>query len=96
MIIDEEFIDKCVKKNKNALIPILQDMQEHYNYLPEEVLRKVANKLQTSLIDIYGVATFYHSFSLTPKGKHIIFICLGTACYVRGGVKIVDALSREL
>lgn len=69
---------------------------ERYHYLPEEMLRKVAEKLQVPLIDIYGVATFYQSFSLAPKGNHIITVCLGTACYVRGSEKLADVLSREL
>jgi len=96
MTIDETFIDKSVKKHGNFLIPILQDIQESYKYLPEEFLIKVAEKLQIPLIDVYGVATFYQSFSLIPKGEHIIIVCLGTACYIRGGIKIVDVLTREL
>ena len=83
MIIDEEFVDKCVKKNNNALIPILQDMQNYYNYLPEEVLRKVANKLQISLIDIYELQPFIIHLVLLPKvsmlflfvwGLHVMFV----------------------
>ena len=96
MTIDETFIDKSVKKHGNFLIPILQDIQESYKYLPEEFLIKVAEKLHIPLIDVYGVATFYQSFSLIPKGEHIITVCLGTACCIRGGIKIVDVLTREL
>lgn len=96
MEMDIIFIDKSIKKNKSSLIPILQDVQEYYNYLPEEMLREVAAKLRIPLIDIYGVATFYQSFSLTPKGKHIITICLGTACYIRDGENIAEAISKEL
>jgi len=96
IIIDEPFLDKSIKKHGNFLIPILQDIQECYRYLPEECLIKVAEKLQIPLIDVYGVATFYQSFGLVPKGEHIITICLGTACYIRGGTKMVDVLTKEL
>ena len=96
MTIDETFIDKSIKKHGNFLIPILQEIQESYKYLPEEFFIKVAEKLQIPLIDVYGVATFYQSFSLIPKGEHIITVCLGTACYIRGGIKIIDVLKREL
>ena len=92
----ENFIDKSIKEHRNFLIGVLQDIMERYYYLPEEMLRKVAEKLQIPLIDVYGVATFYQSFSLAPKGKHIITVCLGTACYVRGSEKLADVLSREL
>lgn len=96
MTIEEAFIDKSIKKHGNFLIPILQDIQENYRYLPEEFLIQVAEKLQIPLIDVYGVATFYQSFSLVPKGEHIITVCLGTACYIRGGKKIVEILTSEL
>ena len=96
MTIEEDLVDKSIKKHGNFLIPILQDIQENYKYLPEEFLIQVAEKLQKPLIDVYGVATFYQSFSLVPKGEHIIIVCLGTACYIRGGKKIVDVLTREL
>lgn len=96
MTVEDTFIDESIKKHGNFLIPILQDIQESYKYLPEEFLIKVAEKLQIPLIDVYGVATFYQSFSLVPKGEHIITVCLGTACYIRGGKKIVNELIREL
>jgi NADH-quinone oxidoreductase subunit E len=94
--IEETFIDRSIKENGNFLIPILQDIQENYRYLPEECLVQVSEKLQIPLIDVYGVATFYQSFSLAPKGEHIIVVCLGTACYISGGKKIVDVLKNEL
>jgi len=94
--IEEPFIDKSIKKHGNFLIPILQDVQENYRYLPEECIIQIAEKLQIPLIDVYGVVTFYQSFSLVPKGEHIIIVCLGTACYIRGGKKIVDILINEL
>ncbi len=96
IIIDETFLDKSIKKHGDFLIPILQDIQENYRYLPEECLIIVAERLQIPLIEVYGVATFYQSFSLIPKGEHIITVCLGTACYIRGGTNMVDVLTKEL
>jgi len=91
-----EVVEECVEKNGNALIPVLQDIQSYYNYLPEEIFDEVSQKMNIPLIDVYGVATFYKSFSLTPKGKHIITVCMGTACHVRGGQRIADRIAREL
>ena len=81
---------------KKALISILQDIQEEYNYLPQEALRIVSKALGIPLIDIIGVATFYRAFSLEPRGKHLITVCLGTACHVRGGPKILEEFERKL
>ncbi len=81
---------------KKALISILQEIQEEYNYLPQEVLRIVSKALGIPLIDIIGVATFYRAFSLEPRGKHLITVCLGTACHVRGGPKILEEFERKL
>jgi len=91
----EKIIDKYQGK-KTALIGILHDIQDRYNHLPEEALRKVASRLLMDPNDIYGVATFYKAFSLIPKGKHSITLCLGTACHVRGGPKILRELIRLL
>ncbi|MCJ7492980.1 MAG: NAD(P)H-dependent oxidoreductase subunit E [Deltaproteobacteria bacterium] len=74
---------------------ILQDIQSQYHYLPEAALRQVAKELNLPLIQVYGVATFFKAFSLTPRGKHIVRVCLGTACYVRGGQAILDLLRQE-
>jgi NADH-quinone oxidoreductase subunit E len=81
---------------KKALIPILQDIQSEYNYLPEPALRLVARSLAMPLIDVIGVATFYRAFSLKPRGKHVVTVCLGTACHVRGGPKILDEFEKRL
>jgi NADH-quinone oxidoreductase subunit E len=81
---------------KKALIPILQDIQAQYNYLPQEALVLVSQSLSVPLIDIVGVATFYRAFSLKPRGKHLLTVCLGTACHVRGGPKILDEFQRKL
>lgn len=84
------------KGRRGALISILEDVQNRYGYLPEPVLHKVAEATGRSLVDIYGVATFYRAFSLRPRGKHLVSCCLGTACHVRGAPAIVDELSRQL
>jgi NADH:ubiquinone oxidoreductase subunit E len=91
----DSLVDKYGAK-KAALIPILQDLQSDLNWLPEEVLRAVADKLGVPLMDVYGAASFYRTFSLKPRGKHIITVCVGTACHVRGGQRIVDEIGRML
>lgn len=79
-----------------ALIMILQDIQKHYRYLPEEALRAVAKSMKLPLAQIYGVATFYRAFTLKPTGRNHICVCTGTACHVRQAVVIVDKLERDL
>ena len=79
-----------------GLISILEKIQSKYGYLPEDALRAVAKETGRSLVDIYGVATFYKAFSLTPRGKHLISTCLGTACHVRGGPAIAREIERRL
>jgi len=78
------------------LIGILQDIQSEYGYLPEQALRSVAGRTGRSLVEIFGVATFYRSFSLKPRGKHTISVCTGTACHVRGGPAVLDEFRRQL
>ena len=82
--------------NRAGLIGILDDIQDKYGYLPEQALRTVGKETGRSLVDIYGVATFYRSFSLKPRGKHIISACLGTACHVRGAPRVVEEIERQL
>jgi NADH-quinone oxidoreductase subunit E len=84
-------VDKYQEK-RTALISILHDVQDRYKYLPDEALKMVASRLRMDINEIYGVATFYKSFTLTPQGKHSITLCLGTACHVRGGPKILREL----
>ena len=91
----ESIIEKR-RKEPGALVSILQDIQEIYNYLPRETLEAVAEKMGMPLIDVCGTATFYKAFSLKPRGKHVITVCLGTACHVRGGPWIVEELERKL
>ena len=79
-----------------AVMPVLQQAQDIYGYLPIEVQKIVADGLGMPLEEVYGVATFYSQFSLSPKGEYDISVCLGTACYVKGAQKILDSLSEQL
>jgi NADH-quinone oxidoreductase subunit E len=81
---------------KGALIPILQAVQAKFGYLPEEAVFEVARFLDMPASEIYGVATFYSQFRFTPPGKHTVKVCMGTACYVRGGAQIMEVLETEL
>ena len=99
MVVDKEKIQSLIDKHdgkKDSLIAILQDIQNEHNYLPQEALRYVAKVLKIPLSDVVGVATFYRAFSLTPRGKHTCTVCLGTACHVRGGPKILEEFERRL
>jgi len=91
-----KFVEDLVARYGRLLIAILEGIEDHYNYLPEEALREVANRLEIPLRDVYGVATFYRGFRLEPRGKHLIHVCLGTACYVRGGVRVLEEIEKEL
>ena len=84
------------KGQRGALMPVLQGAQEIYGYLPIEVQKLVAQHLDIPLEEVYGVSTFYSQFSLTPKGKYNISVCLGTACYVKGADKVLDRLVKCL
>jgi NADH:ubiquinone oxidoreductase subunit E len=97
--IDLEPLDKMVEEfgdKAGTLIPILQRAQDIYGYLPPEVLKRISEKTEIPLSQIYGVVTFYAQFYLTRRGKCIIKQCDGTACHVRGAGKIVDAIEKEL
>jgi NADH-quinone oxidoreductase E subunit len=83
-------------RNDKSLLSILHNIQREWGYLPEEKLREIAVMLGMPLIDVCGVATFYKSFSLTPKGRHQIKVCLGTACHVRGANRILKEVERKL
>ncbi|GAB1418517.1 NADH-quinone oxidoreductase subunit NuoE [Bacteroidales bacterium] len=82
--------------SKDRLIPILQQVQDAYRYLPPQVLTYVATALDMPVAEVYGVATFYAHFSLEAKGKYIIKVCDGTACHVKGSSKLLDALYKKL
>jgi NADH:ubiquinone oxidoreductase subunit E len=90
-IIEEEF-----GNNKENLIMILQAIQKKFNYLPRPALNYLATKIETPLSKIYGVATFYSTFSLAPRGRNIISICLGTACHVRGAERVRERIRDTL
>ena len=95
----EQKLLEVIAKNKDipgALLPVLHEAQEIYGYLPIEVQQMVADGLNVSLSEVYGVATFYSRFSLTPKGKHQISVCLGTACYVKGSDKVLEEVEKML
>ncbi len=83
-------------EDKGRLIAVLEEIQAEYGYLPEQSLRIVSGETGCSMVDVYGVATFYRSFSLTPRGKHLICACLGTACHVRGAPRVVEEFERQL
>jgi NADH-quinone oxidoreductase subunit E len=82
--------------DKGFLVPILQDVQKEFNYLPREALNAVCSELNVPLSRIFEVATFYKAFSLKPRGRHQISLCLGTACHVRGAPVIQDHIERAL
>ena len=81
---------------KGALIPVLHEVQKLFGYLPEEALQVVSEELNISMSEIYGVSTFYSQFTLEPKGEHIIKVCLGTACYVKGAQDILERFASVL
>lgn len=94
-----EAIDKILAKHcysEAMLISYLQDIQRELNYLPQEALRFVARRINIALPRVYGIATFYKGFSLLPRGRHMVQVCLGTACHVRGGANLLDGFEREL
>jgi len=97
--VDSKDILRILEKHngdRGGLIAILEEIQAEYGYLPEKSLRIVSDKTGRPLVDIYGVATFYRSFSLRPRGKHLICACLGTACHVRGAPRVVEEFERQL
>jgi bidirectional [NiFe] hydrogenase diaphorase subunit len=86
---------KQYQRRPDALIQILHTAQGIFGYLPLNVLQFVAQELKVAPSQVYGVATFYHFFSLKPKGEHQVVVCTGTACYVKGAAKILEALEKE-
>lgn len=98
-IVQERQLKEVIAEHKDqagGLMPILQKAQNIYGYLPIEVQTMIADGLGISLSEVYGVVTFYSQFSLTPKGEHRISVCLGTACYVKGSDKILEAIENRL
>ncbi|HPD55972.1 MAG TPA: NAD(P)H-dependent oxidoreductase subunit E [Smithellaceae bacterium] len=91
-------LDKIIEKHKGkpgGLIPVLEEAQVVLEYLPVSVQKKIARELNLPLSRVYGVVTFYSFFTMTPRGKHTVRVCLGTACYVRGGKAITESLEKE-
>ena len=84
------------RQEKGALMPVMQAAQEIYGYLPLEVQEIIADELHVPVEEVYGVATFYAQFSLNPKGKYKVSVCLGTACYVKGSGDLFNALTEKL
>lgn len=82
--------------NRGQLVSVLQDVQAEFHYLPKDALIRVSERMAVPISQVYQVATFFRAFSLKPRGKHIINCCLGTACHVRGGLKILEKLERSL
>ncbi len=89
----DALINSYIEK-KEQLISLLQDVQAECNYLPGDVLIKISQTLEIPLSRIFSVATFFHAFSLKPRGRHTITVCLGTACHVKGGQRLVDKMER--
>jgi NADH-quinone oxidoreductase subunit E len=84
------------ESDKAQLISILQDIQAEFHYLPQEALIQVSDTMKIPLSQVYSVATFFKAFSLKPRGKHLINVCLGTACHVRGASKVLEQIERSL
>ena len=92
-------VDKILERyeyKKSNLIAILQEVQAHYNFLPENVMTYLGTKMNVSPATVFGVATFYSQFSLGPKGKYVVKICDGTACHVRGSMPVYNAVMNRL
>lgn len=97
--IDFELVDRIVDEHgcrQDGIVAMLQDVQEHYRYLPREVFPYIAKRVGISEASIYSVATFYENFSLEPKGKYVIKICDGTACHVRKSIPILERVRKDL
>jgi NADH:ubiquinone oxidoreductase subunit E len=91
-------LDAIIKKHKGkpgALIPVLEEAQVVLQYLPVAAQKRVAEGLNLPLAQVFGVVTFYSFFTMKPKGRHTVRVCLGTACYVRGGKSLIENISRE-
>ena len=93
---DTEKIIQRYRKKKGILIPLLQDIQAIYGYVPQESIELISKELSIYPVEIYGILTFYAQFYLTSRGKYIIRVCQGTACHVMGGKRILDYLSDKL
>jgi NADH:ubiquinone oxidoreductase subunit E/ferredoxin len=96
---DEMKLNGIIERHKDvpgSIVPVLQEINSTFNYLPEPILRLTSERLDKSLSEIYRIATFYNAFSLEPKGRNIVRICIGTSCYVKGGQRILETAERKL
>jgi len=96
--VDVSIVDEIVLQHMEEsarIVPILQDVQRHYRYLPEEALRHVAGRLRIPCSRVYAVANFYGTFTLKPRGKQLIRVCMGTACHLRGSPKLMDLFASK-
>ena len=84
------------QRDPGSVIAILQDVQERFSYLPQPALQLISHELAVPLSRVLSLATFYRAFSLKPRGKHLVTVCLGTACHVRGGQKVLEEFERKL
>jgi len=94
-----QFVDRVIREYRGRvgfLIPMMQDIQAEYGFLPREALEHLASRLSIPLSQVYSVATFYASFRLAPKGKHVITLCMGTVCYLKGAKAINDRIRETL
>lgn len=90
-----EIIERWDKRS-DLTIEMMHDIQSEFNYLPEEALNQISDEVGVPLSNLYRIATFFKIFSLTPRGRHFIKVCIGTACHVQGGTKILERLERDL
>ena len=90
----DSLIDSYADK-KEELISLLQDVQAEFSYLPQDVLIRISQKLDIPLSQVFSVATFFRAFSLKPRGRHLVTVCLGTACHVRAGHRLVNKIERD-
>ena len=98
MSFDLQIVDRIITekgRGKNAVIPVLQEIQKEFRFLPEEALRRVSETSDITPSDIMSVASFYHQFRLSPVGEHMVKICVGTACHVKGAGQVYDAFKRK-
>ena len=91
----EEVVERY-RRNPGFLIPMLQDLQQEFGYIPRPAMESVAQLLDIPLSQCYAVATFYSSLALVPRGKHLLTLCLGTVCYLKGGKEIAEHIEQEL
>ncbi len=98
-MVELEKVDQIIEKyagDKTSVLAILQDVQAAFNYLPREAMNRIGEKLELPMTQVASLATFFHAFSLTPRGKNIVTVCMGTACHVRGAPRVLAEIEREL